>query len=159
MHEKSLVFFPRSHNPNLNLMCKSIWNTNYARWKAHTLCSLRLTPPNSITENLEFRTLGALGMITTIITHNALTLPHSKETTFEETKASEKWQWRELEDVKPSTVELCRAMTGLCQPTPLPRDSALFWARHHSAENSSAFKNRSKESIWCVNLCAPQPVL
>lgn len=93
MHEKSLVFFPRSHNPNLNFMCKSIWDTNYARWKAHTLCSLRLTPPRSITQNLEFSPLGALGMITTIIAQNALTFPYSKETTFEETKASEKWQW------------------------------------------------------------------
>lgn len=91
--KKSLLFFPRSHNHNLNFMCKSIWDTDYAKWKAHTLCSLRLTPSNSITENLEFSPVGTLGMIITIITLNALAFPYSNKTTFEQTKAAEKRQW------------------------------------------------------------------
>lgn len=74
-------------------MCKSIWDTNCARWRADTLWSLRLTPSNSTTQNLEFSPLGTLGMITTVTAHNALTFPYSKKTTFEQTKATEKCQW------------------------------------------------------------------
>lgn len=96
MQEKSLLFFPRSHNHNLYSMRKSIWDTNYARWKAHTLCSLRLTPSNSTTQNLEFSPLGTLGMITPIITHNALTFPHRNRTTSEQTKATEECQWSRI---------------------------------------------------------------
>lgn len=50
----------------------------------------------------------------------------------------------ELEDVKPTPVELSRAIIVLCQPKPLPRDRALLWAWHHSERTSPALKNPSK---------------
>lgn len=47
MYDKNLIFFPRNHNYYLNLMCKSVQDTNYARLKADTPCDLRLIPSNS----------------------------------------------------------------------------------------------------------------
>lgn len=147
MHEKSLAFFPRSHNYNLNFMCKSIWNTNYARWKAHTHTVAsdwhHPTAPHKTWNSV----LWALREWSPPSSHIMLWhFPTAARLLLNRQRQLRNVREAELEAVKPtmSSVQLSRAMIVLCSQHLCPETAPCSGHGTTVLATSPAFKNHSK---------------